>query len=329
MIVRNEESELARCLESVQGVVDETVVVDTGSADRSREIASSFGASVIRSEWRDDFSLARNLSLERATGEWILVLDADEELESGTRTCLRETLRGAGVEGIRMRVRNFQPPGEICRYYDSRLARLFRNWPTHRYEGIIHEQITPSILRGGGRLLDADLTILHHGYIRRTVQGGRSRLERNLRLLESALAASPDDPYLHFQYGSTLKMASEPVKAQRHFELALSLDGSTLGHEAVGEAYMKLAQLHLAAARYEIAATLAEQSRARNPFDVLPLYVLALARFFLGNVGRAYPLFLQILQSDQDLITNRADLETVLAYCRKFVGEEAASRATP
>src|SRR5690348_3827247 len=81
MIVKNEEKYLERCLKSVEGVVDEIIIVDTGSTDQTTEIAEKFGAKILRYQWNDDFSSARNYSLKNAKCDWILILDADEELD--------------------------------------------------------------------------------------------------------------------------------------------------------------------------------------------------------------------------------------------------------
>ena len=81
MIVKNEEANLGRCLESVKGVADEIIIVDTGSTDRTVEIARQHGAKIVSHQWDDDFAVARNVSLRAATSDWILVLDADEALD--------------------------------------------------------------------------------------------------------------------------------------------------------------------------------------------------------------------------------------------------------
>ncbi len=80
MIVKNEEKHLARCLSSVKDVADEIVIVDTGSTDKTIEIAESFSAKIFHFDWVNDFSAARNFALSKCTGDWILYLDADEEL---------------------------------------------------------------------------------------------------------------------------------------------------------------------------------------------------------------------------------------------------------
>ena len=92
MIVKNEEKTLARCLYSIKDIADEIVVVDTGSTDKTTDIAQEFGAKVFSLDWKDDFSAARNFSLEKATGAWILIIDADEVLSKDVGDKLKTVL---------------------------------------------------------------------------------------------------------------------------------------------------------------------------------------------------------------------------------------------
>src|SRR5436190_22371274 len=89
MIVKNESKHLANCLESVDGVVDEIIIVDTGSTDNTIEIAEKYGAKVFHYKWHDDFGAARNEALKYASGDWVLVLDADEVLSDESKDKIR------------------------------------------------------------------------------------------------------------------------------------------------------------------------------------------------------------------------------------------------
>ena len=100
MIVKDEQEWLAQCLESVQGAVDEIIVVDTGSSDRSNDIARQYGARIVPYVWCDDFAAARNAGLEQATGEWILFLDADEALDAEARKQLRSWTAASTCDGL-------------------------------------------------------------------------------------------------------------------------------------------------------------------------------------------------------------------------------------
>ncbi|WP_293125037.1 glycosyltransferase [Microcoleus sp. bin38.metabat.b11b12b14.051] len=137
-IVKNESENLARCLASVQPYVDEIIVVDTGSQDDTPEIASQYGAKVGYFEWCDDFAAARNYALSLVTGEWILVLDADEELIVRSAD-FRETLKSQPEALVYSIVRTeVEPQAGMTPLH---MTRLFRNLPEIRYIGRFHEQI--------------------------------------------------------------------------------------------------------------------------------------------------------------------------------------------
>ncbi len=323
MIVKNEAQWLARCLESVKGVADEMVIVDTGSEDATPAIAHSHGAIVLQHRWEDDFSAARNVALEKASGDWILHLDADEELETKSRAQLRGLIAATDAEGVQLRVRNLQPEGELQRYDDIFITRLFRNRPAYRYEQSIHEQIRPSIVRQGGRVDEADLTILHYGYAQRTAQGQGSRASRNLQLLRAALAASPDDPYLQYQLGVTYKAMGQGDLAYSALRKLLELDYQTLSSHTIGQLFMKLSQLALKADNLREAIDYAGRSLAIDPGNLISLYVMALAHMFQGHLPKAYDCFSQIRKANDGSVTNLQELDAVLAYCREQLGQAA------
>ncbi|MFA6110695.1 MAG: glycosyltransferase, partial [Candidatus Latescibacterota bacterium] len=171
MIVRNEEARLARCLESARGAVDEIVVVDTGSTDRTVEIARGFGARLGHFPWCDDFAAARNASLNLATGDWILWLDADDLLPAEAHPRIRELI-GQGRDRAYFFVLDDQGYENVS----CLQLRLFPNLPGVRFEMPIHEQVTPSLARLGVRLVPTDLRVVHTGYA--TPEVVRAKKER-------------------------------------------------------------------------------------------------------------------------------------------------------
>lgn len=178
MIVRDEEENLPRCLASIAPHVQEIVVIDTGSQDRSVEIARSFRAAVGFRAWDDDFAAARNASLELAKEPWILVLDADEEFDPSTLPALEKALEGPGFSRlIRMRLLDAQGG-----YQEVPLPRLFRNRPDIRYQKPVHESVQEDLWRLGETTpAVCDVVLLHHGYHAQDV-AGRGKIERNLRI---------------------------------------------------------------------------------------------------------------------------------------------------
>ncbi len=185
MIVRNEERFLPGCLASLRQEVDEIVIVDTGSDDRSREIALDRGAVVIDHPWRSDFAEARNVGLDHATGDWILYIDADERLVVPEPGALRRAV--ALPDAVAGRVR-FRPR---VAYTPYREIRLFRRDARIRFRGRIHETAHPDIgkvaLSDGLRLADFAVGIEHFGY-----EGDLAHKHaRNLPLLEAAVGDEP------------------------------------------------------------------------------------------------------------------------------------------
>lgn len=141
MIVLNEEKFLARALKNVQKYVDEIVVVDGGSTDKSVEIAKKFGANVIESKWKDDFAHQRNKSLKAATKKWILVMDADEIYEVKLLKSLQNLARNnLGLDAFAFPRKNYID-GKLTSAYPDRQTRFFLNKKSIKYTGKIHEKV--------------------------------------------------------------------------------------------------------------------------------------------------------------------------------------------
>ena len=157
LIVRDEERYLADCLRSLRGLADEVVVVDTGSRDRTPEIARDGGAQLHDVAWRNDFAAARNAALDRCSGEWILYIDADERLRGGSRVHLERLLGKRRRAGYYVKL---HPKRGYTAYWEM---RLFRNHPDIRFEGVIHENIWPALRRyltaTGSRLGETGLVL--------------------------------------------------------------------------------------------------------------------------------------------------------------------------
>jgi tetratricopeptide (TPR) repeat protein len=188
LIVRDEERHLGACLAAIQPLVDEIVVVDTGSIDRSVEIAARHGARVFEVPWREDFARARNVALDHAGGDWILYIDADERATATGD--LRAALQSPDLVAARV---PFRASIRLTPYLEH---RLFRNRPEIRFRGAIHETLVPAIRElvehEGLRVGDAPLAIEHLGY-----EGDlRAKHRRNLPLLRRAVEENPRRIYL-------------------------------------------------------------------------------------------------------------------------------------
>lgn len=186
MIARDEAKVLGRCLASVRSAVDEIVVVDTGSRDGTRAIAEAHGAIVVERPWDDDFAAARNAALDVARGDWILSLDADEELPARTALQLRVTCNETSAPALRLPVETLGAGGGVDSVQCA--VRLFTRTPGHRWQGTVHERVESL------HALDAPLPIRHHGWADPVVR--RAKLARDHALLERAARSRSSDPSL-------------------------------------------------------------------------------------------------------------------------------------
>ena len=215
MIVRDEQEHLGRCLESVREAVDEIVVVDTGSVDRTIEIAESFGARILHEEWRGDFAAPRNTAIEAATGDWILVLDADEELIDGAR--IRELLHHEDVEGYCLREVNFIGEELGIESVVNSAFRLFRNRPAYRYSGALHEQIMGTVNPEGGKTTRfVGIEIHHYGYLEPTSRA-KEKTDRNMAIVMEEVERRPDDSFTLFNAGVEFQRIGEYEDALHYF----------------------------------------------------------------------------------------------------------------
>jgi tetratricopeptide (TPR) repeat protein len=204
MIARNESSCIARCLHSVQGLCEETIVVDTGSEDATCEIANRCGARVLHFPWSNDFSAARNVGLDAARGAWILVLDADEYLPPESAAAIQQLISGPPNCAYHLLNKSTQDEGKTGMI--AKIVRLFPNHPHVRYEWPVHEQVVTSLQRVGFPIRDTKIEIIHTGYASKAINAEKQK--RNLRILEKITtdAASPHPMVLFLKGGALLDL---------------------------------------------------------------------------------------------------------------------------
>src|ERR1022692_225377 len=190
MIVKNEERNLPRCLDSVQGLTSDLIIVDTGSTDATRNIAASYGAQVIPFDFNIvDFAAARNRAIARARDRWILVLDADEALAPESAPKIEKLIALGENAGYFLERYNHSSDSESP--VKDYVVRLFPNRPDYRYRGRVHEIIDRSILSGGGRLHQTDIRIDHSFSSDR--QARHRKNHWYIEILKEEIAADPSD----------------------------------------------------------------------------------------------------------------------------------------
>lgn len=224
MIVKNEEKDLGRCLESAKNIFDEIVIVDTGSTDRTKEIAESYGAKIYDFEWINDFSVARNYATEKSTNEWIVFLDADEVLDEGTKNEIsRFVENNPDAIGRFKFMHKVDRNGEVA-YKTSYASRLYKK--NMKFTGKIHEQVATDLPRKNVGAL-----IFHDGYYKKEKSG------RNIPLLLEALENDPGSAYYHFQLGREYKTDN--------LEIAMEYYRKSYGLLTKKEAYAPMVILEL------------------------------------------------------------------------------------
>lgn len=199
MIVRNEAAQLARFLACTAGLADQFVAVDTGSDDGSQAMLAAAGAEIIEIPWPDDFAKARNISLEHARCDWILVLDADEFPGHGFAAEVRRLIADPAIGAATINIASLQPGG--CTR-SSHLLRLFPRHPALRYRYRIHEDIAAPVLHllieTGKRLGQVRTPVEHIGYTKGQLSS-KDKQARDERLLRLAIADNPDDIYARYK----------------------------------------------------------------------------------------------------------------------------------
>lgn len=199
MIAKNEARCLARCLRSIRSAVDEIIVTDTGSTDDTVKIAVDFGAKVSHFNWGNDFAAARNFALEQASGDWILVLDADEHASEALAAEIRSFIAGPPQIGRLKIVSDFRHGSQTLRS-STFVSRLFPRGS--RFEGRIHEQIVSPLPR-----VNLRGELWHDGYLE------TKKSERNIKLLQAELAHEPHNAYLQFQLAVEFTSLGRPQDA--------------------------------------------------------------------------------------------------------------------
>lgn len=219
MIVKNEEKFLRNCLNSTKSLVDEFVIVDTGSTDGTLDIAREFGGNIYYFEWCDDFSAARNFSIEKATGDWILILDADEELDPEGIEEIRNTVKTSDcVTAYYLNVINYLNEKEnMSDATVLKIVRLFPNKDYIRYKRAIHEEIYPTEDKEFKRSI-CNAGIFHRGYIEK-IHKEKNKGERNVKLLLKSIEKEPHNPFHYYHLGVSYYVQDKLEECIKAFKL--------------------------------------------------------------------------------------------------------------
>ena len=299
MIVKDEEEMLPQCLAAVRDAVDEIVIVDTGSTDRTVEIAEEFGAKVLHHAWTGDFSEARNVSFDAATSDWIVYLDADEVLIEEDADRLRALTGRVWREAFYLIETNFTGSIEDGTSVNHNALRVFRNRPEYRFSGRLHEQIAntlPGYLPE--RLEVSDVRVEHYGYLG-VVRDAKEKSRRNLELLLKQSDEGVDTAFHHYNLGSEYSGAGDQAKALEHFERAwqkLQGDPEMLSYGFVPSCCSRYVQSLRINGRFETCLERGDEVLALLPGFTDVVLEQAHAARLMGDIDRATALLRTCLE---------------------------------
>jgi O-antigen biosynthesis protein len=340
MIVKNEEKYLEQCLNSVKDLVDEMIVVDTGSMDKTKEIAVKFGAKVFDFEWCDDFSAARNESLKHATGDWILVLDADEVISERDVEEIKNLILDREMRGYILIQRNYfklkddlnwgfenglkigsAGQGEksfvssdnddyvesmgMVGWMPTPIVRLFRNSEKVKFSGVVHEDVSPTL---NGKIIESMVPIHHFG--KTNVNSWKKKWALYGKLAEKK-AKEDNDYYAYFELG-------RQYLAGKKLDLAKEalLRSKELNKEFWGS-WFNLGGIALIQGDLTGAVNYLEESKKLNPNKV-DIYVnLGVVFAKKKEFEKAINYFVSSLNLD----SKRADIFKNMALCYQEMGD--------
>jgi len=235
MITRDNENMLGDCLNSVKDLVDEIIIVDTGSTDKTKEIASSFTDKIYDFTWVDDFSAARNESLKHATKDWILVLDADEVLCVNDYEQIKEAINNWSVVGYQIMTRNYSNDSSVSGWIPSQddfskhftgwipsiKVRLFQNGKNIAFTGEIHELVDDNIEKE--KIKTLTVPVHHYG-----ASNSPEKTRAYIELTKKKIVSNPDNAKAYFELGVQQKQLGDFSLAEQSFQKSLELDSEQI-----------------------------------------------------------------------------------------------------
>jgi tetratricopeptide (TPR) repeat protein len=289
MIVRNEEKNLSLCLEPLRSLVDEVIVVDTGSTDNTRQVAEQLGAKVFDFPWVDDFSAARNESLRHATGDWVMWLDADDRLDSEAQACLtalREQFDHQPGDAYTVQVMSsvLSPTSSGCWVTQ---VRLFRRATGLRWRRRVHEELVPGDSQTPIEMRTSELVVHHVGY--EDSARRKQKLHRDLRLLQLDYAVNPDDPLTLFH------LAWEHLELGNLTQTARFARRGLARNPDLPKLYSLLAQAQSRMNEKQQALATCNQGLIRIPDDPELLYFRGVLQGELGDLAGAEETLVKLI----------------------------------
>ena len=333
MVVKNEQTALGPCLNAIKSIADEIIVVDTGSTDRTPDIARIFGARVFSFDWQDDFSAARNRSLQEANGDWILILDADEIIARGDLATVKQTIQSCNNRptAFSIETRNYTHIANAYRWqandgryplqeaglgwYPSVKIRIFPRSPDIYFSYPVHELVEPSVRAAGLTVVRSDIPIHHYGHLNES---------KNKKKAQS---------YFSIGYAKLDKLG-EDVAALRELavqagQLEYWAEASDLWQRLISirpgfaEAYVNLAGICWQTRAYRRAFEFAQQALELDPESKEACFNMGICRLMLGQADLAKAIFTRLLAEHEGYLAAKFMLAVVCCV----IGDDSCGKA--
>jgi glycosyltransferase involved in cell wall biosynthesis len=313
MVVKNEQVTLGPCLNAVKSIADEIIVVDTGSTDRTPDIAGIFGARVFSFDWKDDFSAARNYSLEKATGDWILILDADEIIAREDLIHAKHAIQSCKNRptAFSMETRNYTHVANAFgwqandgRYplqeaglgwFPSLKIRLFPRLPNINFSFPVHELVEPSVRAAGLQIVRSEIPIHHYGHL------NESKNKRKARAYFNIGYAKLDQ--LGNDYSALRELAVQAGQLEHWPEASELWHRLILIKPEFTEAYVNLAGISWQTKAYRQAIKFAQQALQFDPLSKEAHYNMAISRLMLGQADEAKAILSRLMARDEGYLS--------------------------
>ncbi len=314
MIVKNEAATIVRCLSSIKPAAHEIIVVDTGSLDDTVALTKSLGVTVIQSDWRDDFSYSRNISLKAAKGTWILWLDADDVVPAASLQKIKDLSASAPDRVYGFIIKNEKPGNTGSEFMQ---ARMFPNRPDIYFERRIHEQMMLSALRIGMHMQETDVVIEHHGYA--DAEKVKEKSARNVGLLLAEWDSSRPDAVMAIEIADSYYTLGDNEKARQWYKTVLSVPccEDAMPHVA-SQAYLGLGNIANKNEKFKEAILFLEKAVTLCKDRSDALFSLAVAQDLSGDLTAAARTLFTLISKSGPTLTVGVDYReaTIKAYLR-------------
>ncbi len=299
IITKNEEKYLEQCINSVKSIVDEIIAVDTGSTDRTKEIAKKFNAKIYDFEWSDSFSAAKNEALSRATKDWILVMDADEVIEEKCLEKIKNAIENPDgnaafsldqrsyimlpFEGAEKNNSNFEPVKNYPYYISHHLARLLKNKIGLEFRHRVHELLEDSIREKKLKFSKLDVILHHFGSVK-DEKNIKEKAELYKKLIFRQLEDEPNNPRYNYQAARMFLGEGNFASALKYFE---STARTSPNYRLV---FSEIAKIYLEMRDFNRAVEFFRKSIKQKPDDISGYNNLAVAYMMMGRLEDARKL---------------------------------------